>query len=569
MPVNTKHAEYDETTWRMCRDASGGEKYVHAAGTLYLPKLAEEKDEDYKARRKRTPFFNATFRTISGLVGMLFRKPPQLVAPQTEDIDGAGTQFDTFAYSVSTECMTVGRCGVLVDYSGNVPEGSTRAEAEATGARPIMAMYRRESIINWRYTRSVLSMVVLCEHAEIPGKDEFEVKTEERYRVLDLAEGFYRQRVFRIDERGNEQLLEETFPTMNGQRMSYIPFEFVGDDGEPPLIDLVTMNLHHYSVGADYEHGCHFSGLPTLFISGFQGDSKIYIGGPTANALPDPTSRAYFVETTSDFAALRTNLEDKKSQMAVLGARMLETQRDGVEAAETTAQHRKGEESQLSAMAQSISRSLRKVLQWYADWWGQSREVEFEINRDFLPIRMGAQELTALVGAWQSGAISGDTLHQNLQRGEIVAPDVTYEDEQARIGNAAPTLAGTVEPAAPAADTGTADAIMALVAAMADAKTAEPPVINVAAPIVNLPAPVVNIEPPIVNVPAPVINMPEQQAPTINIAPPAITIEQPAITVNTPDVNVAPPAITVNNTPARTMTIQRDADGNITGGTSE
>jgi len=30
------------------------------------------------------------------------------------------------------------------------------------------------------------------------------------------------------------------------------------------------MNLHHYQVSRDYEHGCHFSGLPTLFISGYR-----------------------------------------------------------------------------------------------------------------------------------------------------------------------------------------------------------------------------------------------------------------------------------------------------------
>lgn len=440
MPVNTKHPEYDAATWRKCRDAAGGEKYVHAAGTLYLPKLAEESDPDYRARRARTPFFNATFRTISGLVGMMFRKPPQVDAPNIDDVDGAGTPLDTFAQSVATECMTVGRCGVLVDYSGNVPEGATQADAEATGARPIMATYPRESVINWRYNQGVLSMVVLCEYAEVPGEDEFEIVTEERYRVLDLADGAYRQRVFKMEGKKQVQIGADVFPKMAGASLSFIPFEFVGEDGDPPLIDLVTMNLHHYGVSADYEHGCHFSGLPTLFISGYQGESKIYIGGPTANALPDAAARAYFVETASDFAALRTNLEDKKSQMAVLGARMLETQRDGVEAAETTAQHRKGEESQLATMAQAISRSMRKVLTWYSAWYGVAGDVVFEINRDFLPIRMSAQELTALVSAWQSGAISGATLHQNLQRGEIVESDVTYEEEQARIGNAAPMV---------------------------------------------------------------------------------------------------------------------------------
>jgi hypothetical protein len=70
----------------------------------------------------------------------------------------------------------------------------------------------------------------------------------------------------------------------------------------------------------------------------------------------------------------------------------------------------------------------------------------------------------------------------------------------------------------------------------------------------RIPAPVVNYTPPAINIPATVVNIPEQQAPQI-------TVNQPAITVN-------PAAVTVNNLDGgKSIELQYDAEGNVTGGT--
>jgi hypothetical protein len=457
--VQTLHPTYEAAAakWRRCRDLSTGEAAIHAGGTLYLAKLAEETDADYKKRLARSPVFNAFWRTISGLRGMLFRKPAQIDAPAgldayLDDVDMAGSPLQTFAQKVVEESLTVGRVAILADYPQQAGEGVTVAMAQSMGLRPSLQIYQAETLINWRVDRignaSVLALAVLTEQARVTT-DEYSHDSEARYRVLDLFNGVYRQRVYRINDKGDdEQVGEDVFPLMQGQPMRFIPLSIVGVDSigteieEPPLNDLVDMNLHHYAVGSDYEHGCHFSGLPSLFISGHRPDqeNKIYIGGPTANCLPDPSARAYFVEIASNFEALRLNLEDKKSQMAVLGARMLEVQRAGVESAEVSATHRKGEESQLAAMAQTVSQGISLALTWLAAWAGASGEVEYELNRDFVPVRMGPQELTALVTAWQTGAVSGQTLFDNLQRGEIIKPGIEYEEEQARIGESAPVM---------------------------------------------------------------------------------------------------------------------------------
>lgn len=459
--VSQCHPAYEANSvkWKRCRDAASGEDAIHAGGKTYLPMLAEEHSVDYAARLARTSFFNATWRTIAGMRGMMLRKAPVVEIPSgvdayIDDIDMASTPLNSFVQDIIVEALIVGRVGILADYPQQSVEVSvTIAQASSLGLRPSLQKYPAESIINWKVSRignaSVLALVVLTEETALPGS-EFDHNSETRYRVLDLFNGAYRQRVYRINERGDdEQVGEDVFPLMNNSPMSYIPFIFVGVDTagsdieEPPLIDLVDMNIHHYQVTADYEHGCHFSGLPTLFISGYQPDTtapKIYVGGPSANCLPDPQAKAYFVEIASDFNALRTNLEDKKAQMAVLGARMLETQKSAVEAANTLEQRSKGEESQLEAMAQTISLGMTWILTVFSEWAGASGEVKYDLQLDAGYSSVTAQELTAIVAAWQSGGISGEVKFNYLQKRDFYEEGDTYEIEEARIGDAGPKL---------------------------------------------------------------------------------------------------------------------------------
>ena len=459
--LRKEHPAFAEmkSRWDMCGHASEGEYAVHKEGTKYLPKLTEETDEAYALRLRMTPFFNATWRTIAAMRGMLFRKPPVVELPPQltqlfDNIDLAGTSMHGLAQEVVEECLIYGRIGLLVDHP-TAAVGATRADAARLNLRPFISSYESRSIYNWQTTRTngvkELTQVRLIEKAELPQDDEFAVNCEDRYRVLDLKDGKYRQRLYRVAEDGTEQQVgSDIYPTIGNQPMSFIPFVVVGVDcigidvDVPPLMDLVTTNFHHYLQATSYERGCFFSGLPTMFVSGMEdSDGEISIGGPIANALGSPNAKAYYVEVSSKFEALRTNLEDKKREMAVLGARMLEGGKNsgGVEAAETVARRQSGEESVLAAMAETVSQGLTRALTWMALWLGENGKVKYELNKDFLPMPMTAQDLTSLVAAWQNGAISQQTLFENLKAGEIVAESTTFEEEQARIDDAAAQFA--------------------------------------------------------------------------------------------------------------------------------
>ena len=66
--------------------------------------------------------------------------------------------------------------------------------------------------------------------------------------------------------------------------------------------------------------------------------------------------------------------------------------------------------------------------------------MRFALKKNWDEIR-----LTSLVGAWQGGAMSKETLYENLQQGEIANPDRTFKEEQSLIDNADMGLNGDGE----------------------------------------------------------------------------------------------------------------------------
>lgn len=462
MSVKTTHKDYDRFApkWKRCRDVVAGQDAVHAAGTAYLPKLKDEGDDDYKARIARSDFFNGTWRTIDGLGGMAFRKPPTVDVPKgieayLADVNMAGVALGPFAAEIVEEVMSVGRVGILVDHPPMPAKTRpiTVDAAQKMGLRPTLQVYMTESIINWKFARInnawTLSLVVLKECEEVPD-GEFKTKSEDRYRVLDLGEGgFYRQRVFAIGEKGEDVLLSEFTPLMNGKPLTYIPFAILGAGGrgdtidEPPLIDLVDKNIAHYQINADYRHGLHFTGLPTLFLAGMdpptEGSPRYYIGSSAAIQASHPDAKASFVEFTGQgLNAIKDALDRVEKQMALLGARMIADETKQVETLGATQIKRAGENSILSKIVQAVSDGLEWSLGIFAQWAGQAGKIVYQINRDFNPMMLDAQQLTALLAMVQAGKLSDESFFDLIQRGDLVKADVTFDEEQARIDAGGP-----------------------------------------------------------------------------------------------------------------------------------
>lgn len=475
MPVTTTHQAYDDNhdRWKTMRDVIEGEDAVKAEKQRYLPKPAGRSDEDFDKYIQRAQFFDATGKTAAGMVGGIFRKPPKVdiasvIEYLLEDSDGKATPLEQLAKDAAQEVVGLGRVGVLVDMP-DVPEVKRLDEERMMGADARLYLYPAESIINWSYARVgssyALSRVVLREMTETQNEDdEFSTEEVESYRVLDLEAddattetgAGYRVRVFQSID-GEMEMTQEYRPTSpGGERMDFIPFTFIGSGDntasidKPPLLDIANVNVGHYRNSADYEDAIFMVGQPTPVITGLDAQfiekhkGQFVIGSRTAWMLPANTS-ASMLESSRDLAALAGAMERKEAQMVQLGARLIDSNPSGVEAAETIRLRQSGEASVLASVAENISRGFKQALIWASEWMGGGEEAEFACNTDFFPARLSSADLKELVASWQGGVITYGTLFENLIAGEVITAGTDLEEyeealETEALKNPAPTL---------------------------------------------------------------------------------------------------------------------------------
>lgn len=469
MTVTTEHISYGafRAKWQRCRDAIEGKdailRHDFECFRFFGPKLKVNlgsipyllpnegmSELDYAKFSIRAPYFNASDRTLNALTGMIFAKDPMWSLPSAieafeSNITLSGDSLRSFAYHVTEEEITTSRVGVLVDYPQTSPTGLSMAEAQRLNLRPFLRMYKAESIINWRESvingARVLSMVVLVEEVDTQGGSEFVVDSDKQYRVLDLIDGVYRQRV--MNESG--ELISEVFPTMRGAPMREIPFVIVGGTKcrKPLLMDLVDTSIYHYQQSADRAHIQHKVASATPWVAGAQlkENEVLHIGADTAWVFDNPDVKVGMLEVTgAGIDGIKESINDYKKELAVLGARMLSEDTRGAEAVGTMELRTASERSILAAVARDVSDALRQCLNWMSLWLGAQPVAEFTLNTDYGAHRIDPQHLQQLVAAWQGGAITLRTLFENLQKGEIISPDADYEAYQSELADEGPQI---------------------------------------------------------------------------------------------------------------------------------
>jgi hypothetical protein len=425
MIIGSVRPEYSTRVeeWSRARDVLAGEDAVKSAGVKYLPRLDSQSDEEYGAYKARASFLGATSRTLEEYLDLVFRKAPvthldgcvEGLRAFVTDCDLWGMDFVRYGRRVVGEVLSVGRAGSLVLWDG--------------AGRAWVSLWRAEDITDWAVERVgerlTLVRVVL--------------RDGERLRVLRLEGGACLQEVW--ERGGNGWLLVER-ATLKRETVpvGFIPFVFHGprhSRPEPdrlPLSDIISTNLDHYRLDADYKHGLHFAALPTAWVTGFDKVSPLRIGSSTAWVSEIPGATAGFLEFTgAGLAYIERAMERVERRMALLGARMLEAgAADGSEA---------GQRSELCGLGNvvaSLNQSLTRVLQ-IARWWidgiepGGADDVSFTMNTDLSSRAITGEHLSAAVAAWRAGAISRESLLELLKRGEVLPDGRTVAQERALI----------------------------------------------------------------------------------------------------------------------------------------
>lgn len=463
--------------WNKIRDVLEGEDQVRAKRDVYMPRPKGQDLEAYERYVARATFYGVADRTALGLVGLVFRvAPTTTLAPQIEDLEESaspdGFPLDTLLRTATREVLTLGRFGLLVDLG--------QGEQSIAETRPFLAPFPAESIWRWdeildpdRGVRHLVRVIVEEEPADNDGK--MVVHLRELYLDVEFKDeanpelgvsAVYRQQMWRSKSSDqvqlarrhvatstpNERSLRELdfekvgppiTPMMNNAPLTRIPFWFINTYNmlprpeKPPMLDLANMNLAHWRNSADYEQLLHLVGSPTPWVAenweaAPDGGPKT-IGAGTFWRLTTEGKAGLLEFDGNSAEAFVKAMADKESRMAALGARLIQSHERSNVTAETQRIQTLGETSVLSSAVQNVEMAFTVALRFAAEWAGASEaqveETGVELNHDFVESRMDPSELKELVAAWQAGAFSRQTLHENLQRGEIMNPKRTVDEE--------------------------------------------------------------------------------------------------------------------------------------------
>lgn len=396
-------------------------------------------------------FYAIAGNTKIGMLGMAYRKKPTFNAPEaisylTGNADGAGTSIYQQSQLVTENVLEVAREGLYVDYAGATNEA-------------IILRYPAENIINWRTKRingrDQLVLVVLRECVE--EEDGYAYKDEIQYRELALEDGKFICRVWRRTggvTSGTYIVDSEYHPKPKG--MNYwdeIPFTFVGAQNNDPMIDdsplsaLVGINHGHYRNSADYEDSVWFCGQVQPYITGLDTGWRdhlekkgVKIGSRSPLLLPEDGSFGYAQAEPNMLA--KEAMDSKRDYMVQLGARLIEqnvtaktaTQASGEQTAST---------SVLGICVSNVSEAYTLVLGWCAKYLGITGNAPaYTINQEFIAKVAESGMITAIVNAWQSGALRDTDMIMALQKLDLINPADSPDDVIDALRNQAPILTG-------------------------------------------------------------------------------------------------------------------------------
>lgn len=427
-----------------------GQRAIKDGGTKYLLPLASMLDssgnltvdgrKSYNKYLQLALYFNASGRTVDGLSGLIFRKEPIIELPSKleylkDNIASSNETMVSQMQTVTRDAFITPLGALLTDFPESEGVLST-IEAENKNLRPRILFFPFESIIKTYFqvidNKFQLSLVVIKESTTI--RNGFDIEIESVYRVLELIDGVYNHSLY--DDAGS--LKQPPEPVLvNNQVSKTIPLFFIEPlDGKKSAIDdLVDVNLNHYNMFASYANKEHTSGFPIFWETGVQdadAGKNIDIGPGAKWTSSNIEAQFGVLETQGDGGSLRMYLEDRKTEMAALGAEALAPSTGQVESGESKRLDKVAQNATTGDIANTVSRAYQQASEFAATWVGANpSEVSIKLNTDYIPENMNPQLLAGLLAALQSGEISYDTFYSNLQKGELIHSDRTAEEEKA------------------------------------------------------------------------------------------------------------------------------------------
>lgn len=442
MPVSSKHPDYIkfEKRWEKCR------KLMDSDAHSYIEDIEPSNQKRSEKYRDDAILTNFTARTINGLVGLVFAKPPTFELPPgieylKEDCTDDNLSLEQASKEAFEETLTTGRCGIMSDYPA-VDRNINKRDLDKLDLKARLYIYQAEEIINWTETivagRKITTMVHIKEEFDqIDPDDGFRWVKGVRFINLRLINGVYVLSYYNH----KEDLVAQYIPKKaNGQPFRELPFAFIGSrknkpkPDSPPLYDIACINIGHLKDSAAQQESIVVTGQPSLFITtSLSADdfkvanpNGIKIGARAGHNLGESGSAIMLQAQPNTLAA--EGMKEKERQAFMVGAQLLQPQASNETAAAARIRN-SSELSVLDSIATNTSEGIRKGIRWSAEFMGADpNAVTFDLNYDFVDENESPQSIMAQIQLLDRGAIAMTDLRRNLKKVDLLVDTRKDED---------------------------------------------------------------------------------------------------------------------------------------------
>ena len=424
----------------------GGTQYFRENAAVFLPQEPKEDESAWKRRISHATFAPYVVRIAEQAAGLILRKPIQVTAetegqrldPYWEEfksnVDGFGTDIDSYARKLLIGSLMYGHASILVDYPAT-EAAPNLAEERLRGLRPYFVTYDAKSILGWRRDEgsptSPITMVRLNEYVSEP-MGEFGDQLVRQIRICEAnkwrvyRKGGKAQKWMVISEGVNSLGVIPIATTYSNKLAEFI--------SKPPLLPIADLNILHSQRNADLQHSLHVAALPILVLQGYDDQGNgIGLSANSAILLPPEGSASYVEPASSAFQAQSDYLQMLEEQMSSLGISTLFGQKASAETAESKRLSRTDSDSILSLISQDLEEKLQQAFDMAAAYTGKD-SPKVLIDRDFDTQSLDAGQVGQYLTLWTQGAITHETLLGMLQRGEVL-PDIDIELEVEMVSN--------------------------------------------------------------------------------------------------------------------------------------
>ncbi len=418
------------------RDVICGTEAVRKKRETYLPKGPLETRGAYDSRLRVADVYPATRRTWTGLLGLLFKKPPVLgesvpveIAGKKSDttsevvdgwqknIDNAGTSLNEFVKEFAGNALEDGHCVILVDMPPKVRRAdgqpATLEDETKAGIRPYWTIRRKDQIINWqeeqRQGKTVLALVMIEECLTVPD-GMYGEKEAKQYREYRNDNGLITAQIKRKVEKPNSTEVEfvAVGPPVVISNQTEIPIcpAYARKKGtfqsEPMLVGLAEENLRHYRLRTYLEKQLVLSfPIPVskgkVRNLGVPADAKQDLAlSPDEILEIDDTQHTDFklVEPTgAGIAPLAQEIKDCESRMARLGLSLLEpAQQSGKTNTEASGDQIE-EQSELDFFRSSVEQAVMQALMFSARFAGLQNGGTFKLESALSKFKLTSEKI--------------------------------------------------------------------------------------------------------------------------------------------------------------------------------